>query len=420
MRAAGRTVPGPPEDGAPPRLARGVALALVLAALALPGPARAQAVPDPVGTASAEELRGMVRALARRVEELERRLGAAPGPVPVPAPRPAAPAPTRAAAAPTPPPPPAPQAAPAPTRPAPGQLVVDEEAVERALEQALVQTGALLLEPGTAEVRPSLGYVRSEGDEPGLVFDDGRAMITTEENRTDAFSTGLTLRLGLPLDLQLEAEVPYGLEERSRVTRAGSAARDAEEREGAGLGDVSLGLAKGLARERGWWPDLIGRVEWDTDTGRTDDGIALGSGFHELTGSLTAAKRQDPLVFVGTVSYGTSLEAGGVDPGDRVGLSLGAVLAASPETSLRFFLAQGFAREAEVDGQEVEGSDRVGASLVLGASSALPWRTLLDVSVGVGLTGAAPDYSLNVSLPVRFDLPARLGGPGRGGRPGGG
>jgi hypothetical protein len=209
------------------------------------------------------------------------------------------------------------------------------------------------------------------------------------------------------------------------VTRAGSAARGtedgrAEEREAAGLGDINLSLAKGLLRERGWRPDLVGRIEWDTDTGRTDDGIALGSGFHELTGSLTAAKRQDPLVFVGTVSYGTSLEAGGVDPGDRVGLSLGAVLAASPETSLRFFLAQGFAREAEVDGQEVEGSDRVGASLVLGASSALPWRTLLDVSVGVGLTGAAPDYSLNVSLPVRFDLPARLGGPGRGGRPGGG
>jgi hypothetical protein len=192
----------------------------------------------------------------------------------------------------------------------------------------------------------------------------------------------------------------------------GGAPRREDEREGVGFGDLRIGAAKGLLRERGWRPDLIARVSWNSDTGETDDGITLGSGFHELTGSLAAIKRQDPLVFVGTVSYSESFEdeVGDVDidPGSEIGFSLGTVLAASPETSLRFFLAQSFAGEVEVDGEEVDGSDQVSTSLIIGASSVLAPRVLLDITAGVGLTEDAPDYSVTVSLPIRFDLPFRF------------
>jgi hypothetical protein len=57
---------------------------------------------------------------------------------------------------------------------APGQFEVDEMAIERALEQALVRTGALLLPTGVAEIEPSLGYVRNEQNLPGLVVEDGQ------------------------------------------------------------------------------------------------------------------------------------------------------------------------------------------------------------------------------------------------------
>jgi predicted double-glycine peptidase len=142
--------------------------------LARPGPARAQAVPDPVGRPRRGAAGDGPAPWACASEELERRL-ARPRALILsrrPGPRPGADARGSRTDSAT---PAGPQAAPARRARPPASFVVDEEAAERALEQALVQTGALLLEPGTAELRPSLGYVRIEGDEPGLVFDDGRA-----------------------------------------------------------------------------------------------------------------------------------------------------------------------------------------------------------------------------------------------------
>src|SRR5687767_5468809 len=114
--------------------------------------------------------------LLRRMEMMERRAGARPAgaepsvraeaaPHPVPTPR-------RGVGGAAPPPGvlpplgtqttgPAPSAqaeGAAPRGPAPGQFEVDEEAVQRALERALVQTGALLLDPGTVEIEPRFSY----------------------------------------------------------------------------------------------------------------------------------------------------------------------------------------------------------------------------------------------------------------------
>ena len=47
-------------------------------------------------------------------------------------------------------------------------------------------------------------------------------------------------------------------------------------------------------------------------------------------------KRQDPLVFVGSASYETTLKKGDVKPGDRIGLSFGALLAELPMPVLAF------------------------------------------------------------------------------------
>jgi hypothetical protein len=127
-----------------------------------------------------------------------------------------------------------------------------------------------------------------------------------------------------------------------------------------------------------------------------------GGGFHEISGAVTAVKTQDPLVFVGSVFYETSFEKGGVDPGDELGFSIGSLLAASPETSLRFFLNQSFAGEVAVDGRGIPGSDEDFATFTTGASSILSAQVLLDLTAGIGLTEETSDYFVNVSLPIRF------------------
>jgi hypothetical protein len=84
------------------------------------------------------------------------------------------------------------------------------------------------------------------------------------------------------------------------------------------------------------------------------------------------------------------------------------VLAASPETSLRFFLNQTFINEVERDGREIPGTDRAVGTFTFGVSSILTARVLFDITAGIGLTEDTADYFVNVSLPIRFDLPFRF------------
>ncbi len=289
---------------------------------------------------------------------------------------------------------------------APGQFEVDEDAVERALERTLVRTGALLLPVGKIEVEPNFSYTRREDDSPTFVTQGGVTFIGESERRRDEFQAGLALRLGLPFDSQLELSVPYQFVDQSTVTSVGFSELLETSDSGSALGDVSVGLAHTFLRERGWLPDLVGRVRWDSDTGkRVDNGVSLGGGFNEVSASLTAIKRQDPLAFVGSVTYQTAFETDDIDPGDTIGFSVGVFLAASPETSLRFIFDQQFINEQEVGGLETDGSDQTIGTFTIGTSSVLDRGLLLDVAGSIGLTNDGPDYAVFISLPIRFDTP---------------
>jgi len=294
----------------------------------------------------------------------------------------------------------------APTQ-APGQFEIDEEAIDRALERTLVQEGVLLLPLGQAEIEPSFTYTRREFDVPTFVTVNGDTFVGEQKLRRNEFVTSAALRVGLPWDSQIEVGIPYNYVDQDVTTTVGGAPQTSNSESGHGFGDVSVGLAKTLLQEgAGWWPDLIGRVTYDADTGKTqDNGVFLGGGFNEVSGSLSAVKRQDPLAFVGSVSYAKTFEHDDIEPGDDVGFSLGTVLAASPETSLSFFFNQNFADDAKVDGDRINGSDQVIGTLSLGAATILGRNVLLSVTGEIGLTDDAPDYAIGASLPIRFDLP---------------
>ena len=386
---------------------RGAGIAVCIALLGLLRPAAAQQIES--GQTFERlliERDAIIIQLLRRVAALEQRLaeldGVAP---PAPAAGPQLPPATPGAGEPG----PAPSQEIVPAQPAaPGQFEVDEAAAERALERVLVQGGALLLNAGEAEITPSFRYLRRVSDAPVALAADAGIVVAGDELRRDVFEWELGLRLGLPFDLQVELALPYRLVDQSEVLSVGFTPQQERSSSGAGLGDLSIGLAKTLLRERRWWPDLVGRVTWDTATGQLrDGGVLLGGGFHEITGSLTATKRQDPLVFLGGTSYSKRFENDDIKPGDQLGFTLGAILAASPETSLRFTFEQTFTDEAEIDGNQIDGSDLTAGTLNLGASVILGPRLLLDVVTGIGVTDDAPDYSIRASLPLRFNTPLR-------------
>ena len=287
--------------------------------------------------------------------------------------------------------------------PEPGRVEVDEEEVERALDFTLVEQGALLLPAGRAEITPRFAYTRRTGDFPVLV----NGLLGEREVRRNEFDFFAGLQVGLPFDSQLELGLPYNIVDQSIVDRVGGTGVREQSDTGYGLGDFSVGLAKTVLREERWWPDVILRVNWDTGTGERDNNdVVLDGGFADLTGSIALAKRQDPLVFVGGAFYQWAYdEEDDIDPGDQFGFRIGTFLAASPNTSLSLVLNQSFIDEFKVGGRKIEGSDRVQSILSFGAGVILGRNVLLSGNVGVGLTDDSPDYSVSVSLPIRFSTP---------------
>jgi hypothetical protein len=287
----------------------------------------------------------------------------------------------------------------------PGVVTVTEAQAERALERSLTRDGAVLLQPGVVEVTPSLTYARNEDRTPAFVSTMAGIVAGETERNTNSVTGNLAVSVGLPWDSQLELGVPYRWREIETVTNVGFTPVDASTQSGAGLGDASVGLAKTLLHEGLWAPDLVGRVTWNSGTGEEDNGLSLGSGFDEITGSLSAIKRQDPIAFVGGFSYQYSFEEDGVQPGNLYSASVGSYIALSPETSVRFLLSGGYQDETELAGATLPGSSRTLGTFTVGGSTLIAPRTLLSLSAGIGLTDDADDFSITLSLPIRFGPP---------------
>jgi len=286
---------------------------------------------------------------------------------------------------------------------APGHVVVEEGAAERALERALTLEGALLLPPGVIEIEPSLIYARQEDTAPGFVMSGGGVAASELERNVNDVAADLALRLGLPWDSQLEIGVPYRWRNIESVTKVGFVPTDSSNESGNGWGDLRVGLAKTLIHEGQSHPDVVGRLTWNTDSGDIqDNNIALGDGFEQLRASLSAIKRQDPIAFVGGLSYEHVFEKENIQPGPTVAANIGGFIALSPETSLSLAFYAAYQDETEVSGVKIDGSDRTLASLAVGGSVLLAPGTLLNLSVGIGLTDDADDFSLALSVPIRL------------------
>lgn len=334
----------------------------------------------------------VISKLLDRVEALEQRLGIQHATRSSPEPAPTlATAPQDAGAART-------------AEPVPGAVVTNESEAERALERSLSRAGALLLRTGVVEIEPSLTFTRQEDRTPTLVSSGGSVSAGETKRNSNVLTADLALRLGLPWDAQLEMGIPYQWREVETSTSTGFSPIASTTVSGAGTGDVRVGLAKTLLRESLGRPDLVGRLTWITGSGRSrDGGVSLGGGYQSVTGSLSAIKRQDPLAFVGGLNYQYTLEKDRIQPGAAISANFGSYIALSPETALRLLFVAGYQDRTKVSGRAIPGSNRVPATLVLGGSTLVAPGTLLNLSVGVGLTDDADDLSVMLSVPMRFD-----------------
>ena len=279
---------------------------------------------------------------------------------------------------------------------APGAVVVKEGDAERALERSLTLEGALLLPSGVLEIEPGFAYTRREDTAPGFVTVGAQVFASETELNANIVTANLGLRLGLPWESQLEIGLPYRWSKVESVTNIDFVPISSTKQSNNEWGDASIGFATTLLREGLWRPDLVGRLTWDTDTGDAD-------GFHELRASLTAIKRQDPITFIGGMYYQHTYKHDLLKPGSAISANFGSLIALSPETSMRFLFSAMHQNETELSGQKIDGSDRTVASFVIGGSTLLAPGTLLNLSVGIGLTDDADDFSITLSLPIRLN-----------------
>jgi hypothetical protein len=275
---------------------------------------------------------------------------------------------------------------------------------ERALERALARQSVLVLPRGAFELEPSIEYTyRGSTDALTLVDVAGTPSVARENAKRDRVETRLALRAGLPWAAHVEARIPYVFVREDRALAGQPAGTENE----SGAGDVELGITKQLVEEGPSRAGWLGSLNWKIPSGRFRTGEpSPGGGFHALQGGITFVKRQDPMVFFGTGSYTYLRERRhqgvDIDPGNTLGLKLGAILAASPQTSIRgaFEVARG--GRTSLDAVKVPGSDPVVATLQFGLGMLLTRRSLLDVQVSIGVTPDAPDFTVTAALPLRF------------------
>jgi hypothetical protein len=294
-------------------------------------------------------------------------------------------------------------AAPA-VRPGEPEMAIDEAAAQRALERTLTQIGVLLLPPGVIEVIPSTSYSLTERESSRLALvssppaPSSVSAITYRRRETTTFA-GLGFRVGIPLAMQLEASIAANRVSSTEKTDFGQSDHERL----TGRGDIAVAVAKTLFREKGWRPDLIGRVTYNFGSPRRQEQIAgLPGGFRQIQGELTMLKRQDPIAFTLGAVFAHSFEKGGYRPGNTTLASIGAAVATSPQTSLQVGFTQVRNSTARIGGAEIPGSDQLYGIVTLGASSIVSGRHTVIGQIGIGLGRDAPKYTASLSVPINF------------------
>jgi hypothetical protein len=258
----------------------------------------------------------------------------------------------------------------------------EEDELASALESSLIGQGGAVLSPGTVEVQPELSY---SYDEP----ENGR--------RRDGFGTALSLRLGLPADVQADVNVPYVIREH----QAGSGSTS-------GFGDVSLGLTRQLLKDQDRRPALLVFGRWRTTTGDIDRTLSTGLGQHGIQLGVTSTKRMDPVLLIGSLFYTANLGSARlgngmrVDAGNVFGVRLGANLAATPDTSFFWGVSYNSSSADRLNDERIDVTDRARGFLELASTTVTGRGRFFNLGIRLGVTPAAPKFSVTGSLPFRF------------------
>lgn len=280
---------------------------------------------------------------------------------------------------------------------------------------------------GKLVVEPSLQYSHSSSNRISLIGYTiipaiHIGLIDVRRINRDTFIGSLAARYGLTNRLELEAKVPYVYRMESTSTKEFTTDSNESGRntDGSGIGDVDFGLRYQLNAPTSG-PFYIASLKVKSDTGKGPFALPVdqngllaeqptGSGFWALQGGLSAIYPTDPAVFFGGVSYLWNIERhiGGVynydyDPGDAIGFNFGMGIAMNEKTSFSIGYDHSIISKNKINGRtdNYTMTTHVG-TLLFGYSLRLCEKTMANLSLGVGVTEAAPEMQMTLRIPFNL------------------
>lgn len=145
--------------------------------------------------------------------------------------------------------------------------------------------------------------------------------------------------------------------------------------------------------------------------------LSTGSGYYSLGGGASLSKVLDPVVVFGSVSATYNIPAEDlqqvrgarllreVEPGFGISGSAGFAYSLSYDISLSISAQLSYSDETILtfsNGDQAMAQDQMSGFLSVSLGTRVSDTTIVNTSLGIGLTEDAPDFSLGVSLPLNF------------------
>ncbi|ATI37659.1 hypothetical protein BS103_03245 [Acinetobacter baumannii] len=233
--------------------------------------------------------------------------------------------------------------------------------------------------------------------------------LRVEEDANHTLTNSFTLQYGVLDNLTLSATLPFVA--KSEIIRDTTTA---------GLGDISLGARwEPFPLKQGRLP-LVLFGSLSTKTGDSPyeiglDELSTGKGYYSVGVGASTRKYIDPVVLFASASANYGFKESGLnqargsrtltsfDPGISGGFSFGFAYSFNYDVSLTMSYQQSFNMDAEFqfeNGESYKSPDQSSAMLSFALGVRVSPETIVNGTVGIGLTEDAPDISLGLSFPL--------------------
>ncbi len=233
--------------------------------------------------------------------------------------------------------------------------------------------------------------------------------LRVEEDANHTLTNSFTFQYGVLDNLTLSATLPFVA--KSEIIRDTTTA---------GLGDISLGARwEPFPLEQGRLPlVLFGSVSTKTGDSPYEiglDELSTGKGYYSVGVGASTRKYIDPVVLFASASANYGFKESGLnqargsrtltsfDPGISGGFSFGFAYSFNYDVSLTMSYQQSFNMDAEFqfnNGDSYKSPDQSSAMLSFALGVRVSPETIVNGTVGIGLTEDAPDISLGLSFPL--------------------